>query len=74
MSQPGPADLILHYDGVCGFCNQSVQSILKYDKRGTMRLRRSRAISAERQSVGILFIKRRLGRYYADLLRGVRAR
>ncbi len=28
MNQPGPADLILHYDGVCGFCNQSVQSIL----------------------------------------------
>ena len=37
MNQPGPADLILLYDGVCGFCNQSVQSILKYDKRGTMR-------------------------------------
>ena len=25
------------YDGVCGFCNMSVQAILDHDRRGTMR-------------------------------------
>lgn len=28
---------LLLYDGVCGFCNKSVQMILAKDKRGTMR-------------------------------------
>lgn len=28
---------MLLYDGVCGFCNTFVQSIIKRDKRGTMR-------------------------------------
>lgn len=28
---------VLLYDGVCGFCNKSVQTILNYDKRGQMR-------------------------------------
>lgn len=31
---PGP---VLLYDGVCGFCNHSVQMILRHDRRGTMR-------------------------------------
>ncbi len=28
---------VLLYDGVCGFCNQSVQTVLRYDKRGALR-------------------------------------
>ncbi len=28
---------LLLYDGVCGFCNKGVQTILALDKRGTMR-------------------------------------
>ncbi|MDT7779637.1 MAG: hypothetical protein QOC99_2149 [Acidobacteriota bacterium] len=28
---------IMLYDGVCGFCNKSVQLILDHDRRGTMR-------------------------------------
>jgi len=28
---------ILLYDGVCGFCNKTVQMVIDYDKRGTMR-------------------------------------
>ena len=28
---------MLLYDGVCGFCNKAVQTILKYDRRGEMR-------------------------------------
>ena len=27
----------LLYDGVCGFCNKSIQTVLRHDKRGTMR-------------------------------------
>lgn len=27
---------ILLYDGVCGFCNKSVQTILAHDRRGTL--------------------------------------
>lgn len=30
-------DPVLLYDGVCGFCNMSVQAILDHDRRGTMR-------------------------------------
>src|SRR2546423_12627317 len=28
---------VLLYDGVCGFCNKTVQMILERDRRGTMR-------------------------------------
>jgi len=28
---------VLLYDGVCGFCNKTVQVILDRDRRGTMR-------------------------------------
>ena len=28
---------VLLYDGVCGFCNMSVQTILRHDRRGLMR-------------------------------------
>ncbi|HEV3469610.1 MAG TPA: DCC1-like thiol-disulfide oxidoreductase family protein [Pyrinomonadaceae bacterium] len=28
---------MLLYDGVCGFCNKAVQTILKHDRRGEMR-------------------------------------
>jgi predicted DCC family thiol-disulfide oxidoreductase YuxK len=28
---------VMLYDGVCGFCNKSVQTILDHDRRGTMR-------------------------------------
>jgi predicted DCC family thiol-disulfide oxidoreductase YuxK len=28
---------VLLYDGVCGFCNKAVQTILKHDRRGEMR-------------------------------------
>jgi len=28
---------VLLYDGVCGFCNKSVQMILQHDRRGTLR-------------------------------------
>jgi predicted DCC family thiol-disulfide oxidoreductase YuxK len=30
-------DLVMLYDGVCGFCNKSVQFVLDHDRRGTMR-------------------------------------
>jgi predicted DCC family thiol-disulfide oxidoreductase YuxK len=29
-------DLILLYDGVCGFCNSTVQLIIRYDRKGTI--------------------------------------
>ena len=32
-----PGNPLLLYDGVCGFCNSTVQTILKLDKKGTMR-------------------------------------
>lgn len=32
-----PGNPVLLYDGVCGFCNSTVQTILKLDKKGTMR-------------------------------------
>lgn len=35
--QTMPNGPILLFDGVCGFCNQSVQTILTHDTRGTMR-------------------------------------
>ncbi len=28
---------VLLYDGVCGFCNRSVQTIIRHDRRGDMR-------------------------------------
>ncbi len=36
MSETDSASLVLLYDGVCGLCARSVQTILKYDRRGTM--------------------------------------
>jgi predicted DCC family thiol-disulfide oxidoreductase YuxK len=38
MSQPivSPGQVLL-YDGVCGFCNKSVQMLLRHDHRGTLR-------------------------------------
>lgn len=29
-------ELVLLFDGLCGFCDKSVQHIFKYDRRGTM--------------------------------------
>jgi predicted DCC family thiol-disulfide oxidoreductase YuxK len=38
MSQSvAPSHQVLLYDGFCGFCNNSVQMILRSDRRGTMR-------------------------------------
>lgn len=34
-SQQQP-ELVLLFDGLCGFCDKSVQHIFKYDKKGTM--------------------------------------
>lgn len=36
MSDDGATPVLL-YDGVCGICNRSVQSILRFDRRGTLR-------------------------------------
>jgi predicted DCC family thiol-disulfide oxidoreductase YuxK len=33
---PDPVDLILLYDGVCGFCNWTVQFVIARDRRGLM--------------------------------------
>jgi predicted DCC family thiol-disulfide oxidoreductase YuxK len=30
-------ELVLLYDGVCGFCNRSVQTIIRHDRRREMR-------------------------------------
>ena len=30
-------DQVLLYDGLCGFCNKTVQTILRHDRRGAMR-------------------------------------
>jgi predicted DCC family thiol-disulfide oxidoreductase YuxK len=35
-SSPQAAPVLL-YDGVCGFCNHAVQTILRFDRRGTLR-------------------------------------
>ena len=32
-----PSDLVLLYDGLCGFCDRMVQFILKHDPGGAMR-------------------------------------
>lgn len=37
MKEDSEKEAFLLYDGVCGFCNKTVQTILNYDKRGTMR-------------------------------------
>jgi predicted DCC family thiol-disulfide oxidoreductase YuxK len=34
---PPQAAPILLYDGVCGFCNHAVQTIVRFDRRGTLR-------------------------------------
>jgi predicted DCC family thiol-disulfide oxidoreductase YuxK len=36
MTEKNSSDPVLLYDGQCGFCNKSVQHILKHDKRKTM--------------------------------------
>jgi predicted DCC family thiol-disulfide oxidoreductase YuxK len=36
-SPPPRAAPILLYDGVCGFCNRAVQTIVRFDRRGTLR-------------------------------------
>lgn len=36
MTEDHPAPVLL-YDGVCGICNRSVQTILRHDRRGTLR-------------------------------------
>ncbi|HWP43063.1 MAG TPA: thiol-disulfide oxidoreductase DCC family protein [Blastocatellia bacterium] len=37
MSDSNSEDMVLLYDGVCGFCNRSVQFIIARDRRGTMK-------------------------------------
>jgi len=37
MVETSDAAPVLLYDGVCGFCNKSVQMILNNDRRGTLR-------------------------------------
>jgi predicted DCC family thiol-disulfide oxidoreductase YuxK len=37
MVETSEAAPVLLYDGVCGFCNKSVQMILNNDRRGTLR-------------------------------------
>lgn len=37
MSSTSETTPVLLYDGVCGFCNRAVQTILKHDRRGEMR-------------------------------------
>jgi len=37
MSSTPTTPPVLLYDGVCGFCNKTVQTILAYDARGRMR-------------------------------------
>ena len=37
MKDSGAQGPVMLYDGVCGFCNGAVQTILRHDRRGTMR-------------------------------------
>jgi predicted DCC family thiol-disulfide oxidoreductase YuxK len=37
MTETQDSEPVMLYDGVCGFCNKSVQLILDHDRRGTMR-------------------------------------
>ena len=37
MTETGDDATVMLYDGVCGFCNKSVQLILAHDRRGAMR-------------------------------------
>lgn len=37
MSQTPANDPVLLYDGVCGVCNNAVRTILRFDRRGTLR-------------------------------------
>ena len=37
MSENKSSELVMLYDGVCGLCNRSVQTILRHDRRGTLR-------------------------------------
>ena len=36
MANKNQSNSVLLYDGLCGFCNQAVQRILRHDKRKTM--------------------------------------
>lgn len=36
MAEQTAPSLVLLYDGVCGFCNKTVQMILKHDRRGEL--------------------------------------
>ena len=37
MSDSSTQSPVMLYDGLCGFCNRSVQTVLRYDRRGTLR-------------------------------------
>ncbi|MFZ4620721.1 MAG: thiol-disulfide oxidoreductase DCC family protein [Bacteroidota bacterium] len=37
MNEPNEKHFILLYDGVCGFCNSTVQLIIKHDRKKTMK-------------------------------------
>lgn len=37
MSDDSQSDLVLLYDGVCGFCNANVQMIIRHDRKGKLR-------------------------------------
>ena len=37
MAKTSDDEMVMLYDGVCGFCNKSVKLILDHERRGTMR-------------------------------------
>ncbi len=37
MTEGADAAPVMLYDGVCGFCNKSVQTVIAHDRRGAMR-------------------------------------
>lgn len=37
MSDSSTQSTVMLYDGLCGFCNRGVQTVLRYDRRGTLR-------------------------------------
>src|SRR5689334_19612370 len=48
MTQEVSADFpVLLYDGLCGFCNKTVQTILQHDRRGTMRFAALQSVYGE---------------------------
>ena len=48
---------ILLYDGVCGFCNSTVQLIIKHDKKKTMRFAAIQSAFAQQVFERHLFLK-----------------